>query len=184
VEERLQKADSPMSPADLAEEYGCTNGHIRNLLSDLRDMGEVERVAHGQYEATADDGDGDTPELPAELRADSEGNAEAERDDTPPDETAQETGEPVDGQVQSVDHDTTAGSPVKIEEREQADVELSESEEGDSDGFPNGWALVIATFLIVALILVSSMNQGDETGDESPDEEAERNQPNTAQWGN
>lgn len=101
VVEKLREADTTMSPAELAEEYGCTNGHVRNLLSDLLEEGEVQRVAHGQYEATEDDEDDESPEGLADLPADSEGNAEQETDGSEPDETAKETPERVDGQAPS-----------------------------------------------------------------------------------
>jgi hypothetical protein len=101
-----------MSPAELAEEYGCTNGHVRNLLSDLREDGTVQRVAHGQYEAVEDEGDDADAELLSELPTDSEGNAETGTDDGPPEETAEETPEPTGGQAPSEDHDTEDSEPL------------------------------------------------------------------------
>jgi len=57
VRDRLEESDLPRSPAELAEEYGCTSGHMRDVCSDLNAEGAVERVAPGQY--TDPDGDAD-----------------------------------------------------------------------------------------------------------------------------
>lgn len=131
VEERLRNADSSMSPSELADEYGCTNGHIRNLLSDLRGEGVVQRIAHGQYEAAPDDGEGETADLSEDLLAESEGNAEAETDGEAPQERAEETGEAVDGEARSVDPATEATETVSVEEDERADVDTSEMDQSD-----------------------------------------------------
>ena len=56
VRDRLEESDLPRSPAELADEYGCTSGHMRDVCSDLNAEGTVERVAPGQYT----DPDGDT----------------------------------------------------------------------------------------------------------------------------
>lgn len=111
VTERLREADSSMSPAELAEEYGCSNGHVRNLMSDLRDEGVVRRVGHGQYETVDDEEDGADPDLPEEMVADPVGNAEEETDDEGPEEPAEEapeeTSEPADGEARSEGLDGT-----------------------------------------------------------------------------
>ncbi|MBX0306064.1 hypothetical protein [Haloarcula salinisoli] len=141
VEEKLQEADSPMAPAELAEEYGCTNGHVRNLLSDLRDEGEVERVAHGQYAAVSDEEAGDAAEGLADLQADSAGNAQEETEATEPEETAQETPEPTGGQAPSEDRDTE-------------DSELPETAESMGVPLPvsaNAVLVGAALFLVLAL---------------------------------
>jgi len=46
---RLAEADEPMQPNELAGEYGSSNGHMRSVLCDLVEDGEVVRVAHGWY---------------------------------------------------------------------------------------------------------------------------------------
>lgn len=77
VVDRLREADSPMAPAELANEYGCTNGHVRNLLADLMDEGEAERVGRGQYVAAESEPVEGETDLVADLQADSEGSTEA-----------------------------------------------------------------------------------------------------------
>ncbi len=57
VRDRLDESDLPRSPSELAEEYGCSAGHMRDVCSDLNAEGAIERVAPGQY--TDPDGDAD-----------------------------------------------------------------------------------------------------------------------------
>jgi len=168
VEEKLQEADSPMSPAELAEEYGCTNGHVRNLLSDLRDEEVVQRVGHGQYEAAPDDSDGETADLSADLQPESEGNAQATTEASEPDETPQETSEPVAG-------------PARLEDRDTEDLERQET--GESGGVPvpvSGKAIVVATALLLLLVLwrsrssSSSPSSSSEVVDDSDEDEGVR----------
>lgn len=63
VRDRLAESDAPLSPAELSEEYDCTNGYMRDILSDLNSEGVAERVTTGRYvlaDADADDSGGDT----------------------------------------------------------------------------------------------------------------------------
>ena len=46
---RLENIDEPISPATLADEYGCSGGHMRSVLCDLVRDGYAERIAHGRY---------------------------------------------------------------------------------------------------------------------------------------
>ena len=111
VTEKLQEADSPLTPSGMASEYGCTNGHVRNLLMDLVDDGVAERVAHGKYVA-ADDGSDEDEELLADIGDASEGNAQAEEGAVSAQETThpttEETSEQSDGPAPSEDPDTEA----------------------------------------------------------------------------
>lgn len=85
---RLESADSPLSPSGLAEEYDCGGSHMRSVLSELAQQGEIERVAQGQYvdvepEAEtngsndADDADGSDGFLPADDQDERMSTAEA-----------------------------------------------------------------------------------------------------------
>ena len=47
--DELGAAEEPMSPAKLADGYGCSGGHMRSVLCDLVRDGEAERIAHGRY---------------------------------------------------------------------------------------------------------------------------------------
>lgn len=101
VLDRLRESDSPLSPAELADEYGCTNGHVRNTLRELREDDLADRVGRGQYVALdADesaDMDSEGPAVPTPTTTDAE-----------PEEGADF---PEDGGPQSEDTDTaeTAG---------------------------------------------------------------------------
>ena len=46
VRDRLGEAESPMSPAELSDEYDCAGGYMRDVLSDLAAEGVVEAVDH------------------------------------------------------------------------------------------------------------------------------------------
>lgn len=56
VRDRLAESDEPLSPVELAEEYGCSKGYARTVLSELHGSGMLDRPADGQY-ALAGDGD-------------------------------------------------------------------------------------------------------------------------------
>jgi hypothetical protein len=47
--DELRAADEPLSPAKLADGYGCSGGHMRSVLCDLVEDGYAERIAHGRY---------------------------------------------------------------------------------------------------------------------------------------
>jgi len=57
---RLKRVEEPLQPSQIASEYDCTPGHMRDALAELREDGEVERVGHGEYalspEGATDDG--------------------------------------------------------------------------------------------------------------------------------
>jgi len=58
VRDRLEESDLPRSPAELAEEYECTSGHMRDVCSEMNAEGRIERVAPGQYAVPDDGADG------------------------------------------------------------------------------------------------------------------------------
>jgi hypothetical protein len=61
VVKRLNHADEPMRPSQLAEEYDCTPAHMRKVLGKLLDIGVVKRPERGEYTAAGDGSlDGDT----------------------------------------------------------------------------------------------------------------------------
>lgn len=66
VRHRLADADEPLSPAELAADYGCGAKHMRNVLSEMAQGGDVDRVSRGQYELGSAEPDADdlpTPDL-------------------------------------------------------------------------------------------------------------------------
>lgn len=52
---RLERTDHPLSPAELADQYGRTGVHMRQVLADLAQENQLKRVARGQYELPDDD---------------------------------------------------------------------------------------------------------------------------------
>lgn len=114
VRDRLADSDSPMGAVELYNEYGCTHGHMRDVLSDLAAGGVVERVATGRYaladgdaDNSAEETDGSVPTISDDGIAD----LPAEHDD-------------VDG---------LDDMPTQDEYRQQH----SESEDGSADRSPS-----------------------------------------------
>jgi len=61
--QRLEEEGEPMRAKDLAEEYECTNGHMRRALNNLRDAGKVRRVRRGLYALTSGEENGESSEM-------------------------------------------------------------------------------------------------------------------------
>jgi hypothetical protein len=127
VENRLQESESPMSPSELAEEYGCSNGHVRNLMPDLVEDGVCDRVGHGKYIADTSTGNGVGEPTDDEITDPSDGVSDepepsemAESDGSGDEVNTQDVissdgvdGPSVDGQARSEDLDTTEIDPAK-----------------------------------------------------------------------
>lgn len=129
VADRLKDADKPMSPAELADEYGCSNGHVRNVLSDLLDDDKVGRVDIGEYVAPPpEDADSEPPvpvQVPEDVREESEsveGPDDSEEEDHADDDAGNEGNALREvGEALLPDTDTTAGN-----HEESEDVDLRE----------------------------------------------------------
>lgn len=133
VLDRLRESDSPLSPAELADEYGCTNGHLRNTLRELREDDLADRVGRGQYVALdaeeSADMDSEGPAVPTLTTTDAEPEVGADF--------------PEGGGPQSEDTDTTEtddpeGETVPTEDeleqqRDQWTLEEDEDEQEDVD---------------------------------------------------
>lgn len=105
-----------MSPAELADEYGCTNGHVRNTLRELREDDLADRVGRGQYVALDSDEsaemDSESPEMPTP---------------TAPDEGEEvDTDFPEGGEARSEDHDTTDQGDQEDDEAMVSEDELAQ----------------------------------------------------------
>lgn len=196
IEYRLQEADSPMSPAELADEYGCTNGHIRNMLTDMLDDGVVERVGRGQYVAVVGDMSAEGAEVDAEVHPDTSAStgvpadADADADDALPSPDGEAPSEGTDTEAQ----DDREGEIAEIEDDEMADLsELADDGDGEPDSddvagagdgeegvvqsIAPGKKLVGATllFLVGAVVLAaengSSGSEDQETEESNEDDE-------------
>ncbi|MFD1551174.1 hypothetical protein [Putridiphycobacter roseus] len=104
VADRLAEAESPVTPSGLASEYGCSNGHIRNILADLLDEGEAERVGRGQYvEAGSGPADAEA-DVVTDFEPENYGVADATTSDAGTDSSPDPS---ADGGPRSEDLDTT-----------------------------------------------------------------------------
>lgn len=143
AERVLADAEEPVEPAALKEEYGCSGGHMRNVLVTLTEEGIAERVGHGQYVASS------TPQRPPAQEADAAEGA------------AQEAGD--EGSSEAVSEEVEE-AVVDDGQEEFAGDELEELDgfalDGEERGLPPGKALVAGTVVLVVLILVLSKRSG------------------------
>jgi hypothetical protein len=82
AEERLNRADEPLRPSQMAEEYGCTPSRMRGALGTLRERGVVERVGRGEYALA--DGDSTTDESGGEDSPDAAEESPGTDGESPP----------------------------------------------------------------------------------------------------
>lgn len=161
AERALADADGPVEPAALKAEYGCSGGHMRNVLSDLTDEGIAERVGYGQYLPAS------TPQHPpAQEAQESEG-------------AAQEAG---DERVSGAVSDEVEKAVVDGVDEEPADEIGDDLEEEIGDDVEDDWAvragfnaeltpakaLVLST-VIVALLVVFLADHSSGSSESSED---------------
>jgi len=130
-----------MGPADLADEYGCSNGHARNVLSDLLSDGEVARVGRGEYVAPPpEDEDAETDVLagvPADIRESGAAAEDSEDEQMQADSDSEGNGHREDGPARSEDRAGTGGDqegsemPTGDELERQREQVVDEDDEGD-----------------------------------------------------
>jgi len=60
---RLKDEGEPMTAVDIAEDYECTNTHMRRALNKLRDSGDVKRVQRGVYALKSGESDSENPDM-------------------------------------------------------------------------------------------------------------------------
>jgi len=134
----LKQADETVRPADIASEYGCSNGHMRNTLRRMMRNGRAERIDHGEYvlpgEGDADgwgDGAGEATAPPSESGAETpQGEAVAEG---PPDGSADQA-EMLERQRKTAgdDDQEDVGDGDDLEDGKRADrPELEDDETAD-----------------------------------------------------
>lgn len=193
VEDRLDEIEEPVTPCDLADEYDCSNAHMRHTLADLMEDEQAERVDHGEYVGVSTE------------------TAETESTDVEPEDPTENTGESrpsVDGAARSEGLATEDDDGVRVEGDERADVDISEmdqeaeyeqqleeanetvdgeesdeieadadddlDDQGDGDGgLPPGAMVVIGTITLAILILVVSRNLDDDESEDQQEEQQE-----------
>lgn len=130
IGDRLEAADAPLKPSELADEYGCSSGHCRNILNELRKAGAVERVGHGLYESADGAGSIEDEGEESDEGADEEADTDAEDD-------AEDVGEGADegdgDDTEPDDPDTSESSLAEDYERQQGSVGNDGGEAGDDE---------------------------------------------------
>lgn len=98
---RLKRAEDTLTPSMLADDYGCTHGHMQDVLRESED---IIRVDHGEYALSAqvEARDGAT-----RNRADSEGEATSKAGNGASGEDREKPRPQSGGPARSVDTDTT-----------------------------------------------------------------------------
>lgn len=165
VLERLGSAESPMAPAELANEYGCTNGHLRNLLSDLMDEGVVERPRHGRYVLASGGEADDDAESAADNTVGSPGNADSETSDSAPnDQGENDVGSPLSADQAETNTDSSVIGTVST----AAIGGLGLLSTADRERVV--YFVLAVTLLVIGYMLLSpSSKTGDQTGQEPSD---------------
>lgn len=133
AKERLKDATEAVSPMDLADEYGCTNGHMRNCLADLVEKGVADRAGRGKYISTQVENE--EPAQDYNMRSDAQEPAE---DDHSDDESAQASDdvsddEPAENMTFSTDPQDAEGHAEVSPDMGSPQIDASEIEnDGDS----------------------------------------------------
>jgi hypothetical protein len=141
VENRLQEAESPVTPSGMATEYGCSNGHVRNILADLLNEGAAERVGRGQYVAAGDAPDDEVADVVTDFDPDNSGVLKAT---TSTEDTDAEADPSADGGPPSEDRDTEDGDGLDDDETD---------DEGTEEGVGGIPIPVSTTTLAVGVVL-------------------------------
>ena len=176
VVNRLAEAESPLSPSELASEYGCSDGHVRNILADLMDEGVAERVGRGQYVDTTSETADVEADVVTDFEPDTFGVAEAttsgEETDSSPDPSA-------DGGPRSEDRDTTDEDDQGDGETESVGEIEDESVAASGGGIPlpvdPRTLMLVVALLAVAYVgykVVSDSSDQDDEEEEQVDAQA------------
>lgn len=185
IRDRLRESDSPMSPAELAGEYGCTNGHIRNELADLREEGRVYRVGRGEYVDASTHDDGAEPDAEAdvdpEMWPSPPGTGEDAETDAEPDPSAD--GGPLSEDLATEDQDDRDGGEAVVEEGGDGEVAAGAAAAGAGAGLavlnrvPTTYLIIVGMGLVAYYFLFVVDGDGEDaeqdaaTVDDTPDED-------------
>lgn len=161
VRRRLSAAEEPLSPSELADDYGCRKGYMRSVVADLAGEGVIDRLSRGRY--IIEDGDG------SDLSGDENGFSLTLSDENETDSPGGDTDESEENQM-----------PTDSEYRRQhAESEGGESTENESDsvgseavdgedvaavasGVDPRTLMLVVGVAVVGYVLVSSLSGGDQ----------------------
>jgi len=167
VSRRLREVTGSRSPAELADEYGCSNTHMRDVCRDLLENGDVAQPRWGQYTApSGGEGEpvesGDGGEAPAEEDAGGESPSDVEVEATESSDSdvntsvGKETGDgPGDAEIAAAGAATAASAGPALLDREFATSTLA--------------VMGVAVVVTVAFLLV-----WDGPDEEEPDDDPDR----------
>lgn len=133
VLERIENSETPVSPSELADEYGCGAGHMRHVCSDLAKRGQIDRLTRGKYVNSRESGD----EADDDQRGDTASHHDATSEEvaSEPEEQGAETDESsgLDDPVSEVDRVLETAIGGEPEEPEDAG-EPGAEDDGEADG--------------------------------------------------
>jgi hypothetical protein len=185
---RLEQADEPLRPAQMADEYDCTPGHMRDALLELRNDRKVERVGRGEYALTGGDhagfeadenGDGDSSETDADsptsdTETDGSGDeAVAPDDDGVIERPSVDGGLPsLDIGIQDGDRDESKDDVDELDDGQDGEEIVETVEETSETGMPSipvELVIVVAVAMFVFWWLFLSTGSDSEEEEESED---------------
>ena len=168
VLESLEASTAARSPKELAQGYGCSADHTRNVMSELAQEGRIKRVETGLYTSL----DSSEPAVPSESEADHDLSDAPEGGDT--DGSEDETDADSDGEV-------TDRPEIADDERAElggvddggAGGDDDGDAGGDDDGISAGTALVGATIGLGVIVLLSGRSSSSASDESEAVDEAE-----------
>lgn len=196
---RLSETDSAMSPSEMSEEYGCSNGHMRNTMAELASNGVIERVSPGKYVSAVEADSRDDGERPAsfdEIVPDSDesldGEANANTDDVPESEgadDAEDDGSETTSSDEPASDDVDEGDDVDDEDESVEAVAAGAAATAAAapavmsafytDEGQLNWSVVVPVALLGILFLMWLMGDGE--SDDDQEEQTQQYQPSTPQ---
>jgi hypothetical protein len=183
VRRRLSAADEPLSPAELADTYGCRKGYMRSVVADLAGEGVIDRVGRGRY--VIEEGDGS--ERPSDENGFSLTLSEENEADSPDEDTdeSEENQMPTDSEYRQ----QHAGSEGESQDGESTENESDSVGTEGSDGVDSGDVAAVASgvdprtlMLLVAVAAVGyvayrSLSGSDSGSDQAADGAEDQDEP-------
>ena len=195
VEDRLDEMDEAVAPCDLADEYDCSNAHMRHTLGDLVQEGLAERVDHGEYsavsqETTEGESRGEDRDVSTEVTEDkrpsSDGAARLVDADDGTDGVRIDDDERADVDTSGMDQDDEYEQQLEevteavggeesdeIEADTDSDLDGGEIEDNELDesSVLSGKMILLGTVLLIVAVVVLSRRDDDESEDQQEEQQ-------------